>query len=75
MWDAHEGMAWWMLFAGVWMVLFWGLIIGAVAWLLSRSSGGGERRPSPLDIARERYARGELTREEFEHIREDLRRA
>lgn len=83
MWDGHEGMGWWMVFAGVWMVLFWGLIIGSVAWLISRlagggiggGGGGGERRSSALDIARERYARGELTREEFERITEDLRRA
>jgi putative membrane protein len=72
MWGEHEGMGWWMLFGSVWFVLFWGAII----WLFVRllSPGRDARGPddSPIEIARRRYARGEITREEFEQIRRDL---
>lgn len=71
----------WMAFGAVWMILFWGGIIALVAWAISRLTGDRERRwdrpgldgPSPLDIAKERYARGEITREQFEQLRNDLR--
>ncbi len=74
MWGVHEGMGWWMLFGGVWMVIFWAAIIWFVVWGISQVSGGGRSRDeeSPLDVARRRYARGELTREEFEQLRRDL---
>ncbi len=72
MWGAHEGMGWWMLFGGLWMVLFWGIILGGVIWAVTRLAGGRDSGRSPLDIAKERYARGEINAEEFERIRRDL---
>ncbi len=60
------------------MVLFWGGIIALIAWLVirtTRSASHGSTIPgeqSPLDIARERYAKGEISRDEFERIRKDL---
>ena len=35
-------------------------------------SGGGERGETPLEVAQRRYASGEISREEFQRIREDL---
>jgi len=56
------------------MLLFWGLVIvGLVAgirWLL-----GQGKRPasdSALEILRQRYARGEINKEEFEAKKRDL---
>jgi putative membrane protein len=50
------------------------LLISAGVYLLltgsSLSEGRGDDRP--LEIARERYARGEITREELEEIKKDL---
>lgn len=33
---------------------------------------GSERRERPLEVAQRRYAAGEISREEFQRIREDL---
>jgi putative membrane protein len=59
------------------MILFWiAVIVGVVVlvkWLLDQSSSGkGSRDKSPLEILRERYARGEINREEYEQKRRDL---
>lgn len=70
MWGEHEGMGWWMLFGSVWFVLFWGLVIWAVARLFGPRDG--YPRDDPMDIARRRYARGEISRDELEQIRRDL---
>ena len=73
MWGANEGMGWWMIFGGIWMVIFWGAIIWLIVWGVGQVSGGGRRsEDTPLEIARTRYARGEITREQFEQLRQDL---
>jgi len=62
-----------MVAGWVWMVVFWGAIIGLVVWGISRITG--ERTPShltPMDIAKARHARGEITKEEFESLKRDL---
>lgn len=73
MWYWNQGMGWWMVLGFVWMLLFWGAIIALVVWgvkkLTGRSSSGGA---SPLDIAKERYAKGEISKEQFEQIKKDL---
>jgi len=73
MWDMHEGMGWWMAFGGMWFVVFWGLIVWAVVSLTTRKGVASPAGPSTaLEIAKTRYARGEISREEFEQLRRDL---
>ena len=72
MWGVHEGMGWWMLLGGVWMVLFWAILIGAIAWIVSRLARSGDANRNPLEIVKERYARGDISAEEFERIRGNL---
>jgi putative membrane protein len=73
MWEMHDGMGWWMVFGALWMVLFWSILIGGIAWLISRFTVA-EPGSAALEVAKERYARGEISREQFQRISEDLRR-
>lgn len=73
-------------FGGIFMLIFWGLIIWAVWVLVRRFSGQGccghgsneEKSKSQgknlnaLEILKERYAKGEISKEEFDKIRKDL---
>ena len=78
MWHDGAGMGWWMLFAGLLTLVFWGAIIALVIWGIKKVTEGGNsgKKPSekhePLDIARERYAKGEISREQFEQMKKDL---
>jgi len=71
------GGGWGMGWGGPFMILFWILVIVGVVvlvkWLVDQSSASkGSRDKAPLDILRERYARGEINREEYEQKRRDL---
>jgi putative membrane protein len=69
----HYGWGWGhMIFGSIMMLLFWGGIVIVIV-LAVRGFGGGTSRgaESPpgsraLDILEERYARGEIDKEEFE---------
>ncbi|MFW6284102.1 MAG: SHOCT domain-containing protein [Desulfosalsimonas sp.] len=71
------GMGW---FGAVFMIVFWVLvIIGLVLlikWLLmqtrSGSSSASNAPSSALEILKERYARGEIDKNEFEEKKKDL---
>lgn len=60
--------------------LFWIAILAAVIWLVyrvARSQGWtreGRGHDRPEEILRERYARGEIDRETYDRMLEDLRR-
>ena len=66
-WDS----GWWIVMV-VMMVFFWGALIAVVAWGIRQFTGDRRRDRSALDIARERLAGGEITKEEFDRIRSDL---
>ena len=62
---------------GVGMLVFWVVFIAGIA-LLARVACGPRTEPprsreqSALDILNERYARGEIDREEYEQKKHDL---
>jgi putative membrane protein len=76
----HYGMMgggwWWMWF--VWVGGF--VVLVLLIYLLvyaSRGGGPGVHPPAappetPLDILKKRYARGEITREQYEQMKKDL---
>lgn len=68
-----------LLFGGLLMLLFWVLVIGAIIWLVVTVARGGQASiathtpgQTPLDILKMRYARGEITKEQYEQMRQDL---
>ena len=74
MWDGDFG--WHGLGMGLWGILFWSLLIVVVVVVVralmpgrKESEAKGDRA---LDILRERYAKGEINKEEFEQKKRDL---
>ena len=66
-----------MLFGGGLMWVFWLLLITVVAvivkTLIGGTSGAGTAdKESPLDVLKQRYARGEIDEQEFERRRGEL---
>ena len=57
---------------GLGMLLFWGLLIAGAVMLVRSFSGKRDREKSALDLLKDRYARGEIGREEFEQKRKDI---
>lgn len=81
----ENGMGFWghMLFGGLTMLLFWGalivLIVIAIRWLNSPASTATSHGPhasagrSPLDILKERFAKGEIDKADYEERRQALK--
>ena len=78
MWGYMGDQGWWWGFGVLHMLLFWGVLILGIAllvkWLFGRSPTTFERPyvSTALDILKERYARGEIGKEEFEQKKRDL---
>lgn len=76
----HDGMyfgPWgWLMMA--FMMLFWIVVVGGIVWLvvyLTRRSGRGQGTSAPdsaLDILNQRYARGEISKDEYEQMKRDI---
>ena len=66
-----------MLFGGGLMWVFWLLLIVFVAVIVkaligSTPGAGTAGKESPLDVLKQRYARGEIDEQEFERHRREL---
>ena len=76
----HWGFGWgyWphMWFGGMFMLVFWiAVIIGVIFFVKYLTRNAADRQGSgetSLDILKKRYARGEITKEEFDRIKQDL---
>src|SRR5512146_2040538 len=72
----HGGWAWWGMGLGF---LFW-IVLAAALVLIIRAAvspradqgAGGAAPETPLDVLQKRYARGDISREEYEQKRRDL---
>ena len=70
---------WGGILSGVASIAMWGLIIGLFVWVISglfnRSSSTSLPSVAPdsaLDILQKRYARGEITKTEFDEMRHNV---
>ena len=71
-WGMQDGFLGWMLFGMLGMALFWGVVIGFIVWGVRALTAQNDKLPNretPLKAAAHRYARGEITWEEFEEIK------
>ena len=80
-WGMHMMWGSWGIGMMIMMFLMWAaIIVGivfAIRWLITTGQSGqhagtGQGSESALDILKKRYARGEITKQEFEDIRRDL---
>jgi putative membrane protein len=65
----------WMIFSWIFMILFWVAIILLIVWLYRQIKGTAVKPAigeTPLEILKKRYARGEISREEYEEMRKEL---
>ncbi len=61
-------------------ILFWAIIIGGIVWLVSALVRGGTQpvtaavasRETPLDVLKMRLAKGEITKEQYDQLKNDL---
>jgi putative membrane protein len=78
MWYFHNGMHGWAFLGGILNVLSWAVLIALIVWVIGRltrhdhSAPRGPEKQDALEIARLRYAKGEITQEEFETIKRTL---
>lgn len=79
------GMGWTAMLGGTLLFLLFLVVlivlVGLLIWAIARSGpryGAHTHRPpppeDPLEAARRRYARGEITRDEFLTLRDDLQK-
>jgi len=78
MWGDMGGWGWgWGMFGIVHMLLWWVLIVLGIVVLAKWLFGGSARRDDrvadrALEILAERYARGEINKQEYEQKKKDL---
>jgi putative membrane protein len=62
----------WRILALLMFIIFWGAVIALAVWVFGRIIGSRKTEKSPMDIAKERLAKGEISSEEFERIKQQL---
>ena len=72
MWHAHDRMGWWMAFGMAIWLLVWVSMIYLFFYALAHREHSHEGPGGPMDVAKHRLARGEITPDQFQEIARHL---
>jgi putative membrane protein len=70
-----QGMPWFGWIGPIVMIVFWALVVTAIVFFiryLVRESRRARRDPPALEVLKTRYAKGEISKEEFEEKKKDV---
>jgi len=60
----------WSYFSMILGIIFWVIVLYSIYLLIKKLSNGNI---NPLEIIKKRYAKGEITKKEFERMKKELR--
>ncbi len=61
-------------FGFIFMILFWGLVIWLIVWIITQltKTKKAEKTESATEILKKRYAKGEISKKQFEDMKKEL---
>ena len=73
-WGEHMGLWWW--WGALLYILFLAAIVVVIIFLIKAIAGSGKKIPpseeDPLEILKRRYAKGEISKKQFDEMKKDL---
>lgn len=71
LYNGYYGMGWFG--GGIMMIVFWALFIWLIVWVVREAKGThAPHGTEAMNILKERYAKGEISKEEFNEKKKDL---
>ncbi len=70
-----SNIGWGMGFGWIFMLIFWALIVAAIVLFvqgITKRTESHIRHDTPLDILKRRYAQGEISKEQYERMKDDF---
>jgi len=71
-WFGHGGYGMGHGFGGFAMMLLWLGVIVAGIWVVKTLSTGKPENDSPMDMLKKRYAKGDISKDEYDRMKRDI---